>query len=107
MVPWSGPALHLVPERLYQRRWLQCHGSAQKRLARVLTLLTQFTWHFIGSQEVVQFKQSRQCIVLCCCRQTVGMGTKYQVTRANGVPAHMCQPSVTRQTVMYYTCRDV
>jgi hypothetical protein len=48
VMPWRGSALHLGPERLHQRRRLQSHGSAQKCLARVLILLAQLTWRFIG-----------------------------------------------------------
>src|SRR5262249_22887706 len=93
MMPWRTSALYLCPEGLHQRRWLQSHGGAQKCLARVLALLAQLTWHFIGGQEMVAGDQSRERVVggVCAGCETVGMGTKHQVAWANSVPAQVCE----------------
>src|SRR5205823_8905586 len=96
MMPWCGAALHLCPKRLHQWCWLQSHGSAQKRLTGVLTLLAQLTCHLIGCQKMVALDQSRECVVggVGAGGETVGMGAKHQVTWANGVPAQICEQPV-------------
>src|SRR5215475_5691528 len=96
MMPWRGAVLHLCPERLHQWRWLQSHGSAQKCLTRVLTLLAQLTWHFIGGQKMVACDQSRERVVsgVYACCETVGMGAKHQVAWANTMPAQVFEQPV-------------